>query len=57
MIITAYAMRLSSISLSSVLQDVVADRGGVVDQGELLFIQQENGGRYVSTSLFARWAK
>ena len=56
MIITAYAMRLSSVSLSSVLQDVVAGRGGVLDQGELL-IQQENGGRYVSTSLFARWAK
>lgn len=54
MILTAYAMRLSSVSLSSLMRDILGDRGGQFDQGELL-IQQENGGRYLSTSLYARW--
>lgn len=55
MILTAYAMRLSSVSLGAVMQDVMAGRGGDIDQGELL-IKQESGNRYLSTSLYARWA-
>lgn len=53
MILTAYAMRLSSVTLGAMMSDVVS--GGDVDYGELL-IKQENGGRYLSTSLFARWS-
>ncbi|MEK7801917.1 MAG: class I SAM-dependent methyltransferase [Pseudomonadota bacterium] len=56
MILTAYAMRLSSISLASVMEDAMVGRSGNIDQGELL-IKQESGNRYLSTSLYARWSK
>ena len=52
MILTAYAMRLSSMSLANLMQDVT--KGGSIDHGELL-IKQDNGERYLSTSLYARW--
>lgn len=54
MIITAYAMRLSSISLGAALRDVTKNLGGECQSGELL-IAQKNGDRFLSTSLFARW--
>jgi 23S rRNA (cytosine1962-C5)-methyltransferase len=56
MILTAYAMRLSSVTLAAIMADVTADKGGSIDYGELL-IKQENGGRFLSTSLYTRWAK
>ncbi len=55
MILTAYAMRLSSLSLANLMHDVTKDRAGSIDSGELL-IKQENGERYLSTSLYARWS-
>jgi 23S rRNA (cytosine1962-C5)-methyltransferase len=53
MILTAYAMRLSSVTLGAMMSDVV--KGGEVDYGELL-IKQQNGDRFLSTSLYARWS-
>ena len=53
MILTAYAMRLSSQSLANLMSDITS--GGTIDHGELL-IKQQNGERYLSTSLYARWA-
>lgn len=53
MILTAYAMRLSSVTLGSMMSDVT--KGGTVDIGELL-IKQESGNRFLSTSLYARWS-
>ena len=55
MILTAYAMRLSCVSLGNLMQDVTKERSGSHDHGELL-IKQENGERYLSTSLYARWS-
>lgn len=55
MILTAYAMRLSSMSLGNLMQDVMKDRKGSIDCGELL-IKQDNGNRYLSTSLYSRWS-
>lgn len=56
MILTAYAMRLSSVTLGGVMADVTAGKGGSVDYGELL-IRQETGDRFLSTSLYARWSR
>ena len=56
MILTAYAMRLSSVTLAAIIADVTTDKGGSIDYGELL-IKQENGGRFLSTSLYSRWSK
>jgi 23S rRNA (cytosine1962-C5)-methyltransferase len=55
LVLTAYAMRLSSISLGALMDDVTKDRGGAIESGELL-IRQESGGRYLSTSLYSRWS-
>lgn len=54
MILTAYAMRLSSVTLGAMMSDVT--KGGEIDYGELL-IKQESGERFLSTSLYARWSK
>ncbi|HPQ51373.1 MAG: class I SAM-dependent methyltransferase [Alphaproteobacteria bacterium] len=54
-ILTAYAMRLSSVSLASVMQDAMQQFTGTVEYGELL-IEQENKKRFLSTSLYARWS-
>ncbi len=54
-ILTAYAMRLSSVSLGNLMQDILKDRGGSIEYGELL-IEQENKQRFLSTSLYSRWA-
>ena len=56
MILTAYAMRLSSVTLGGLMADVTTEKGGSVDYGELV-IRQEAGDRFLSTSLYARWSK
>lgn len=55
MILTTYAMRLSSMSIGALMEDVTKSRGGQVENGELL-IQQQSGERFLSTSLYARWS-
>ncbi|MCB1537505.1 MAG: class I SAM-dependent methyltransferase [Rhodospirillales bacterium] len=54
MILTAYALRLSSVALGHMLRDVAPKRGGI-DHGEL-WLGDEGGARPLPTSLFARWA-
>ncbi len=54
MILTAYTMRLSSLSLAHMMRDVTPPRGSI-DHGELL-LGDEGGARPLPTSLFARWA-
>jgi 23S rRNA (cytosine1962-C5)-methyltransferase len=53
-ILTAYAVRLSALSIGNLLGDALAARRGVLDCGELA-IREEGGGRAVPTSLYARW--
>lgn len=55
MILTTYAMRMSSISIGSILSDVTKGRAGALENGELL-IRQGTGDRFLSTSLYARWS-
>ena len=55
MILTAYAMRLSSLSLAALMEDALKDKEGRIENGELL-IRQESGERYIATSLYSRWA-
>lgn len=53
MILTAYALRFSSIALAHMMRDVRDT--GAVDHGEL-WLGDETGQRSLPTSLFARWA-
>lgn len=54
MILTAYALRLSSAALAHMMKDV-APQHGSIDHGEL-WLADETGQRPLPTSLFARWS-
>lgn len=59
LILTAYSIRASFVSLDMLMRDVMATgpevtQAGTVESGELV-LKAETGGRYLSTSLFSRW--
>jgi 23S rRNA (cytosine1962-C5)-methyltransferase len=54
LLLTAYAIRLSSLSLLETARDAMARLGGTFETGELA-VAQSAGGRHLSTSLFVRW--
>lgn len=55
LILTVYAIRASALSFHLLLQDILEDRPGMVDSGELV-LAEENGQRALSTSLYSRWS-
>ena len=55
MILTAYALRLSSLTLDHMMKDALGERQGTVDHGELL-LSDKTGNRPLATSMFARWS-
>jgi 23S rRNA (cytosine1962-C5)-methyltransferase len=55
MILTAYTMRLSSLTLDHMMKDAVKGRPGITDHGELL-LADKTGKRPLATSLFSRWS-
>lgn len=54
-VITAYAIRASALSLYYALQAITADLGGRLECGELV-IQEQSAGRLLSTAIYARWS-
>ena len=60
LILNAYAARISGASLSGLLAQELAGRGGTIDWGELTLVEQrggeQQGERQVGLSFFARWA-
>jgi 23S rRNA (cytosine1962-C5)-methyltransferase len=54
LILTVYAMRASFVSFHELAAEVMAPRGGRLESGELLLVE-EAGGRRLATSLFSRW--
>ncbi|WP_049792687.1 class I SAM-dependent methyltransferase [Polymorphum gilvum] len=55
MILTAYAIRASFLSIHELMAETLAQQGGLLESGELV-IREENGTRCLSTSLFSRWS-
>lgn len=55
MILTAYTMRLSSVTLHHMMQDALKSRIGTFDHGELLLADQSRL-RPLATSMFSRWS-
>ena len=53
-VLTAYAIRLSAISIGNVLDEALAGRAGPLECGELA-IREEAGARAVPTSIYSRW--
>jgi 23S rRNA (cytosine1962-C5)-methyltransferase len=56
LILNAYAARISGAALAGLLSDVLGDRGGAVDWGELALVE-EAGGRQIGLSFYARWTR
>ncbi len=54
-VLTAYAIRASALMLDQLCREVLADKGGRFESGELA-IREEGGARAVPTSLFTRWS-
>ena len=52
--LTAYAVRLSFMTLHELMRDAFGARGGAIASGELVTRDRANE-RHLSTSLFARW--
>ncbi len=54
-LLNAYSERISGLALAGVMDDVIGERGGVVDWGELA-LMEDGGSRGVGLSFFARWS-
>lgn len=54
LVLTVYAIRASALAFDQLARDMLSDRGGTFESGELAI--REQGGRHaVPTSLFTRW--
>jgi 23S rRNA (cytosine1962-C5)-methyltransferase len=56
LIVTAYAVKSSALTLHGALNDMTVLRGGELEVGELV-TQEKSAGRLVSTAIYARWSK
>jgi 23S rRNA (cytosine1962-C5)-methyltransferase len=56
LILTAYSIRASFYSIDELAAECLAAHGGLLESGELV-LQEEGGGRKLSTSLFSRWSR
>jgi 23S rRNA (cytosine1962-C5)-methyltransferase len=54
LVLTAYAIRASALTLDQLCREALAGKGGRFESGELA-IREEGGARAVPTSLFTRW--
>jgi 23S rRNA (cytosine1962-C5)-methyltransferase len=55
LILTAYSIRASFLSIHELAAETLAARGGLLESGELV-LREQGGGRALSTSLFSRWS-
>ncbi len=53
-VITAYAVKASALTLHYALQEAMKKFSGALQAGELL-LKEESGERYISTAIYARW--
>ena len=56
LLLNAYAARISGLSLSHLMAEATADRGGTIDWGELALAEDGPAGRAIGLSFFARWS-
>jgi 23S rRNA (cytosine1962-C5)-methyltransferase len=54
-VITAYAIRASALSVYYALDEMLAGRPGCLSAGELALVER-SGGRLLSTAIYARWS-
>lgn len=54
--LTVYAVRLSSLALAGLLDEIFADLPGRIEHGDLAVREEGEGGRLLPTAIFARWS-
>ena len=54
LVITAYAIRASALSLYYATQEIMQEHRGTLDAGELV-LQEKSGGRLLSMAIYTRW--
>ena len=53
--LTVYAVRMSSLALAGLLDEVFAGLPGTIEHGDLA-VREDNSGRLLPTAIFARWS-
>ena len=53
--LTVYAVRLSSLALAGMLDEIFADMPGTIEHGDLAVREEGPGGRLLPTAIFALW--
>ncbi|MCA0904247.1 class I SAM-dependent methyltransferase [Qipengyuania aquimaris] len=54
--LTVYAVRMSSLALGGLLEEVFADLPGKIEHGDLAVREAGENGRHLPTAIFARWS-
>ncbi len=54
--LTVYAVRMSSLSLAGLVNELFADLPGTVEHGDLAVQEMGEGARMLPTAIFARWS-
>ncbi len=54
-VLTAYAVKASALTLYYAVQEMMSGYSGVTEAGEIALVES-SAGRYLSTSIFARWS-
>lgn len=54
--LTVYAVRMSSLAIAGLLDEVFADLPGYVEHGDLS-VREDDAGRMLPTAIFARWRR
>lgn len=53
--LTVYAVRMSSLALAGLMEELFADIPGTIEHGDLA-VREDNRGRLLPTAIFARWS-
>ena len=53
--LTVYAVRMSSLALAGLMDEIFHDLPGTIEHGELAVREQGEDGRLLPTAIFARW--
>ena len=54
--LTVYAVRMSSLALAGLVDELFSDLPGTIEHGDLAVQEQGEGGRLLPTAIFARWS-
>ncbi|WP_338243846.1 class I SAM-dependent methyltransferase [Aurantiacibacter hainanensis] len=54
--LTVYAVRMSSLAIGGLLEELFADMPGTIEHGDLAVREDGEGGRLLPTAIFARWS-